>query len=47
MSELANCPNCEEQTTIVKLGNENPRQICPSIRCTWKGITLKNPNGGE
>jgi transcription elongation factor Elf1 len=35
------CPHCGETTSVVKLGSEPAREICPTLPCEWEGITLE------
>lgn len=37
------CPDCDEQTSLVNLGGEPPREICGRFGCDWDGITLRAP----
>lgn len=31
------CPDCREPTSVVNLGNEDPREICGRFKCSWDG----------
>ena len=35
------CPDCGEQTGLVHLGEEQPREICGRFGCDWDGRTLE------
>jgi transcription elongation factor Elf1 len=35
------CPHCGDTTSVVKLGSEPAREICPALRCNWEGDTLQ------
>ena len=35
------CPDCSEETSVVKLGESPPREICGRFGCSWNGVTLR------
>lgn len=35
------CPDCGEETGVVNLGGEPPREVCGRFGCDWDGITLR------
>jgi len=37
------CPDCSEDTGLVHLGGQPPREVCGRFGCSWDGITLR-PN---
>lgn len=36
------CPDCGEETDVVKLGSEPAREICGRFGCDWDGQTLED-----
>jgi ribosomal protein S27AE len=40
MKEADTCPDCGNETSIIKLGSEPARQICGRFGCEYDGETL-------
>jgi hypothetical protein len=35
------CPDCDQQTSLVHLGEGRPREVCGRFDCDWNGRTLE------
>jgi transcription elongation factor Elf1 len=40
-STANNCPDCDSETSVVKLGAEPAREVCGKFGCSWDGETLE------
>jgi transcription elongation factor Elf1 len=38
---MNSCPTCGDTTSVIKLGSEPAREICPALKCGWDGVTLE------